>query len=152
MGAHAWDFARVQSTDASTFPSTAFPSWQRAHLKIETLPLWASMARKLAGPRRRATHSSARRMDLCVISRCTLPSAFRTSAQHPRLFHYQGLGGAPCVCPGMSVQLLLESAPRAPAWQRRHSRSSSQMLPTACSASVKHTRLHLPMHRVVAMR
>ena len=56
------------------------PRASAAHLKIDTLLLWASIARKLAGPSPRATHSSARRMDLWVIRRCTLPSAFNTSA------------------------------------------------------------------------
>ena len=54
-------------------------------MNTETLPLWASMARKLVGVRRSATHSSARRMDLCVISRCVLPGACKTSAPHTLL-------------------------------------------------------------------
>ena len=49
------------------------------HLNTDTLPLLASMARKLFGPKPKATHSSARRMDLCVISRCVLPSALSTA-------------------------------------------------------------------------
>ena len=57
------------------------PTQARARLKLQMPPLWMSNARKEVGGSPSATHSSARRMDLCVTIRCVLPGASSTSAR-----------------------------------------------------------------------
>ena len=51
-----------------------------AHLKVHTPALWMSKALNEVDGRFSATHSSALRMDLCVTTRCCVPSASRISA------------------------------------------------------------------------
>ena len=55
-------------------------SWSGSHLKAQTPPLWMSTALKAMVGSPMATQSSALRMDLCVTTRCEVPSARRISA------------------------------------------------------------------------